>query len=114
MEQTVAQPENPAQESGAGRGRAIAGLIVSLVGGFMVAAHFYWASTLMWILVAWFAVWEGVNLALGIAAVVLAAPGLRDSSVHCMAVVSVVLGAFEILLMLFAMMFMVPGLSTGF
>lgn len=109
MDQMIEDPQNLPRKKEAGRPRAIAGLIVSLVGCLMVVSSFYSFGTVFWNMGVWYA-WQGLNLALGLTAVVLSASGLRARTVRCAAVAGVVLGAF---VMIGALFLAVPALWVG-
>ena len=96
MDSNVGESSGQAQEAEPGRGRAIAGLILSLVGCFMVVLSFYLIGAVFQSIGIYY-LWVGLTLAVAIVAVVLSARGLHAPMVHCMAVISVVLGAFAIM-----------------
>ena len=110
MDQMIEEPQNSPRKKDAGRPRNIPGLIVSLVGCLMVVSSFYlFGTVLFWNRGVWYA-WQGLNLALGLTAVVLSASGLRARTVRCAAVAGVVLGAF---VMIGALFLAVPALWVG-
>jgi ABC-type multidrug transport system permease subunit len=73
----------------------MAGLITALVSCLMLVLSFYLFAQLYRTVAIWYA-WVGLTLAVGVAAVVLAAPGLHDRAVGCRTVFSLVLGALAI------------------
>ena len=106
---SAVESQKAVRESDAGRRRSMAGLITALVSCLMLVLSFYLFASLYRTVALWY-VWVGLTLAVGIASVVLAAPGLHAHTVGCRPVFSLVLGALAIT---GTILLVVPVLSTG-
>ena len=94
MNSTV-ESQSAVQESHADRRRSMAGLITALVSCVMLVLSFYLFAPLYRTVAIWYA-WVGLTFAVGIAAIVVAGPGLYARTVGCRTVFSVALGALAI------------------